>query len=101
MYFPIWLYSQIWALAASMKLSVSLQLLRSRTVGRTPWTSDQLVVRLLPVYKHRKTHAKNKHQTFISEVGFQTALTVSELAKTVHGLYHSATITGYLSNIIN
>jgi hypothetical protein len=29
---------------------------RSRTVGRTPWTGDQLVARRLPVLKHRKTH---------------------------------------------
>jgi hypothetical protein len=34
--------AQFWALAASMKLPVSFQLLRSRTVGRTPWTGDQL-----------------------------------------------------------
>jgi hypothetical protein len=29
---------------------------RSRTVGRTPWTGDQLVARPLPVHKHRKMH---------------------------------------------
>jgi hypothetical protein len=34
---------------------------RSRTVGRTPWTGDQLVARPLPVYKHRKTHTQHKH----------------------------------------
>jgi hypothetical protein len=28
----------------------------SGTVGRTPWTDDQLVARPLPVHKHRKTH---------------------------------------------
>jgi hypothetical protein len=28
----------------------------SETVGRTPWTGDQLVARPLPVHKHRKTH---------------------------------------------
>jgi hypothetical protein len=40
----------------SMKLSVPLQFTRSWTVGRTPWTGDQLVARPLPVHKHRKTH---------------------------------------------
>jgi hypothetical protein len=33
---------------------------RSRTVGRTPWTGDQLVARSLPVHKHRKTHTQHK-----------------------------------------
>jgi hypothetical protein len=34
---------------------------RSRTVGRTPWTGDQLVARPLPVHKHRKTHTQHIH----------------------------------------
>jgi hypothetical protein len=36
---------------------------RSRTVGRTPWTGDQLVARPLHIHKHRKrTHNTNtKH----------------------------------------
>jgi hypothetical protein len=34
---------------------------RSRTVGRTPWTGDQLVARPLPVRKHRKMHTQHKH----------------------------------------
>jgi hypothetical protein len=34
---------------------------RSRTVGRTPWTGDQLVTSPLPVHKHRKTHTQHKH----------------------------------------
>jgi hypothetical protein len=35
---------------------------RSKTVGRTPSTCDQLVARPpLPVYKHRKTHTQHKH----------------------------------------
>jgi hypothetical protein len=34
---------------------------RSRTVGRTPWTGDQLVARPLPVHKHRKMHTQHKH----------------------------------------
>jgi hypothetical protein len=34
---------------------------RSRTVGRAPWTGDQLVARALLVHKHRKTHTQHKH----------------------------------------
>jgi hypothetical protein len=34
---------------------------RSRTLGGTPWTGDQLVARPLPVHKHRKTHTQHKH----------------------------------------
>jgi hypothetical protein len=34
---------------------------RSRTVGRTPWTGDQLLARPLPVHKHRKTYTQHKH----------------------------------------
>jgi hypothetical protein len=34
---------------------------RSRTVGKTPWTGDQLVSRPLPVHKHRKTYTLNIH----------------------------------------
>jgi hypothetical protein len=34
---------------------------RTRTVGRTTWTVDQLVARPLPIHKHRKTHTLHKH----------------------------------------
>jgi hypothetical protein len=34
---------------------------KSRTVGRTPWTVDQLVSRPLPVHNHRKTHTQHTH----------------------------------------
>jgi hypothetical protein len=49
-FFPCGSTAKFWTLAASMKLSVSYQLLRrSRTVGRTPRTGNQLVSRsLLP-----------------------------------------------------
>jgi hypothetical protein len=39
--------AKLWALAASMKLSVSFQFLDLRTVGRTPSMGDQLVARPL------------------------------------------------------
>jgi hypothetical protein len=38
---------------------------RSRTVGRTPWTGNQLVARPLLVHKHRKTHSQHKNYTSI------------------------------------
>jgi hypothetical protein len=34
---------------------------KSGTVGRTPWTCDQLVASPLPVHKHRKMHTQLKH----------------------------------------
>jgi hypothetical protein len=55
---------QFWPWPTSMKLSVLLQFTRSQTVGRTPWTGDQLVARPLPVRKHRKTHTHTQTPNF-------------------------------------
>jgi hypothetical protein len=55
-FFSLALQPQFGPWPTSMKLSVSLRFSRSWTVGRTPWASDQLVARPLPVHKHRKTH---------------------------------------------
>jgi hypothetical protein len=50
-FFFLWLCSPIQALATSMKLSVSLQLLDlGQSVGLL-WTGDQLVAKPLPVHK--------------------------------------------------
>jgi hypothetical protein len=46
-FFFLWLYNPIQALAASMKTFRFTSVTRSRTVGRTPWTGDQLVARPL------------------------------------------------------
>jgi hypothetical protein len=62
----------LWALAA-------FQFPDLFTIGRTPWTSDQLVARPLP-----------KPRT----VGFEPTITVSERVKTVHALDRVATVTG-------
>jgi hypothetical protein len=53
MFFFHWLYSPLgpWPLIFSSMIIF--------TDGRTPWTSDQLVARLLP--KHRTTKKQNKH----------------------------------------
>jgi hypothetical protein len=94
-FFFLWLYNTIQALAASMELSVPLT--RSRTVGRTPWTGDHLVARPLPVHKHRKTHTRQKHYTFMPTVGFELfepTVPASARAKAVDALDRSATVTG-------
>jgi hypothetical protein len=65
----------------------------SRTVGRTPWTRDQLVARPLPVHKHRKsrtTQTLNIHALS----GIRTHGSASTRAKTVHALDRWATVTG-------
>jgi hypothetical protein len=59
-FFPLALKPQIGPWPTSMKLSVSFQFTRSWTLRRT-WAGD-LVVRPLPVHKHRKTYT-HKHYT--------------------------------------
>jgi hypothetical protein len=65
------------------------------TIDRTPWTRDQLIARPLP--KHRTAQTQNKHiythQTSMAWVGFEPTIRVSQQAKTVHVLDHSATVT--------
>jgi hypothetical protein len=56
------------------------------TVGRTPWTRDQLVARPLP--KRRTT------QTQIPWVGFEPTTPVFERVKTVHASDRAATVIG-------
>jgi hypothetical protein len=60
-FFPLCLYSPIQALAASMKLSVSLQLLDlGQLVGLLErWSARRKAS--YPVHKHRKTHTQHKH----------------------------------------
>jgi hypothetical protein len=55
-FFSLALQPQLGPWPTSMKFSVPLQFTRSWTIGRTPWTGDQLVARPLPVHKLRKTH---------------------------------------------
>jgi hypothetical protein len=44
-FFPLWLYSPIMGLGRLHETSRFISVTRSRTVGRTPWTGDQLVAR--------------------------------------------------------
>jgi hypothetical protein len=57
-------------------------------LGRTPWTGDQPVARvvsLLPTHRTAKT--QNKHtQTSMPRVGFEPTIPAFERAKTVHAL---------------
>jgi hypothetical protein len=51
------------------------------TDGRTPWTSDQPVGRLLPI--HRTTQTQNKRtQTSMPRVGLEPTIPAFERAKT-------------------
>jgi hypothetical protein len=66
------------------------------TDGRTPWTSHQLVARLLS--KHRiNTYT---YQTSMPCVGYEPTIPASERGKTVHALDRSATVTGTISTKI-
>jgi hypothetical protein len=66
------------------------------TDGRTPWTSDQPVARLLP--KHRTSQTQNKRtQSSMPLVGFEPTIPASEWAKTVHALDCATTVTGFPS----
>jgi hypothetical protein len=67
------------------------QFLNVYTVGRTPWTGDQLVAR--PLRTHRTTQTQNKRR-HIPRVGFELTIPVLERAKTVHALDLAATVIG-------
>jgi hypothetical protein len=63
------------------------------TVGRTIWTGDQPVARLLPT--NRTTQTQNKStQTPIPRVGFKPTMPPFERAKKVHALDRVATVIG-------
>jgi hypothetical protein len=68
------------------------------TDNRTPWASDQLVVRPLPKYRTTQTQNKHIHQTSLPSVGFEPTIPASERARTVHALDRSATVTGNNNN---
>jgi hypothetical protein len=59
------------------------------TVGRTPWTGDQPVARLLPT--HSTTQTQNKlTQTSMPQVGLERTIPLVQRAKTVHVLGRAA-----------
>jgi hypothetical protein len=63
------------------------------TVGRTLWTGDQPVARLLLVLIGQHKHRINAH-TSMPSVGFEPKNPVFERAKTVHALDRAATVIG-------
>jgi hypothetical protein len=82
--FFFWLYSPIQALAASMKLSVSLQLLDlGQLVG--------LLGRVIS--SHGPGVRASEDSSCLRPLGYRDRLG-SERAKTVHALDRSATVTG-------
>jgi hypothetical protein len=92
--FFLWLYSPIQALAASMKLSVSLQLLDlGQSVGLLGWVISLSQGLYLYTNTEKRTHNTNTIHPCHS--GIQTHCPTSAHAKTVHALDCSATVTGY------
>jgi hypothetical protein len=80
---PLWLYSPLY-------LGRLFSFLILYTVGRTPWTGGQPVVRPLPT--HTTTQTQNKPtQTSMARVGFERTILAFERAKTVHTLDCQAT----------
>jgi hypothetical protein len=87
-FFSLWLYSPL-------DLGRFFNFLILYTVGRTPWTGDQPVARLLPT--HRTTQTQNKRtQTSIPWVGFEPTIPVFERVKAVHASDRPATVIGVL-----
>jgi hypothetical protein len=79
----------VWALAAFQSPDLF-------TIGRTPWTSYQLVARPLPEHKTAQTQNKHLYTPNIQVwVGFEPTITESGRAKAVHALDRSATVTAY------
>jgi hypothetical protein len=84
-----------WVYMARQPLWISdaFQFLNLYTVGCTPWTSDQLVIRPLPT--HSTTQTENKGtQTSMPRLGFEPTLPVFERLETVHALDRAATVSG-------
>jgi membrane protein DedA with SNARE-associated domain len=82
-----WLYSPL------LNLGRFFSFLILYTVGRTPWTGDQLLAR--PLSTHRTTEAQNKRtHTFIARVGFEPTIPVFERVKTVRALDRAVKVIG-------
>jgi hypothetical protein len=86
----LWFYSPLLDLG-SFFIFLSLY-----TVGRTPLTGDQPVVRPLPL--HRTTQTQNKRSEIsMSWVGFEPTISAFERPKTVYVLDRAATVIGFMS----
>jgi hypothetical protein len=75
------------------------QFLNLYTVGRTPWTGDQLVARPLPARRTIQTQNK-RTQISVPLMGFEPPIPVFELSKTVHTLDRTVTVIGKYNIIV-
>jgi hypothetical protein len=83
----LWLYSPL------LDLGCFFAFLILYTVGRTPWTGEQPVARLLPTHRTTQTQNKRTH-TSMPRVGFEPTISMFEWAKMVHSLDRAATVIG-------
>jgi hypothetical protein len=82
----------LWTLAA-------FQFLNLYTVGRSPWTRDQLVAWSLPT--NGSTQTQNKRtQTSTPRMGFEPTISVFERAKMVHALDREATLLDIYNRLL-
>jgi hypothetical protein len=76
------------------------QFLNPYTVGRIPWTGDQLVARPLPT--HRTTQKQNKcTQTSMPRVEFEPTTPAFERLKTIHTSGCEATAISFSKNTVH
>jgi hypothetical protein len=92
----IWLYSPLLGLCRFISFLILY------TVGVTPWTGDQPVSWPLPTRGTTEIQ-KKRIQTYMSLVGFESAIPVFEGAKTVHVLDRADMVIGlwaYIGKLI-
>jgi hypothetical protein len=82
-----------------MKLSVLTSVTRSRTVGRTPWTGDQLVARPLSIHKHKNAHT-TQTLNIHAQSGVRTHGPGVRTSEIVHALDRSSIVIGISVYII-
>jgi hypothetical protein len=66
------------------------------TDGRTPWASDQPVLRPLPRHRSTQTQNKRTHKYPCLWVGFEPTIPAFERVKTVHALDGAVEVSGQL-----
>jgi hypothetical protein len=92
-YLSIYLSIYLWLYSPLLDLGRFFSFLILYTIGRTLWTGDQPVARLLPT--HRTTQRQKKPiQTSMPRVGFEPTIPELERAKTVHALHRAVAVIG-------
>jgi folate-dependent tRNA-U54 methylase TrmFO/GidA len=83
LFFPLWLYSPIWALVTSMTLSVSLQLLDlGQLVGSLGQVISSSQGLYLCINTEKRTHNTNTKQS-MPKARFEPTIIASEQENTV------------------